>query len=133
MTLSDIATGKGDLFTKKAYYGIEHSFRKSTWKWPAQAKPSRNEWRLWQRALCLIGSDNIRRSRISLLWAHGLGILIRSLYGSTALAPGLFSLRGTGAGCDTRSLKEPEPSWIGHTTAYMNMFSMLLIILNLRL
>ena len=74
VVMSDLVTGDGTKFTQKAYSGIKDSGRKSKWKWPLQRNPSRSEWRLWQKALCLLANDGTRTTRTLAtplgLWVH---------------------------------------------------------------
>ena len=63
LTMADVSTGDGLEFSKKYFSGIRDSSRKSLFQWPMQRNPTRPEWRLWQRAMCVLAHGSIRMSR----------------------------------------------------------------------
>jgi hypothetical protein len=50
-TVSDIATADGIRITKEAKQGIRSKIRPSRLMWPAQGRPSNQEWAIWTRHL----------------------------------------------------------------------------------
>lgn len=61
--LSDITTGEGDEVTTKAMNGIQDNYRKSSWVWPYQPRPSRKEWAVWRKAITLLVTNGISASQ----------------------------------------------------------------------